>query len=79
MNGIQQARDHCLSGKGPVLIEAMTYRLGAHSTADDPSIYRKDEEVEEQEKKDPVVRLRNDIWKKKGYGIISEEKIMARR
>ena len=43
---VAKARHSCLETNEPVLIEAMTYRLGAHSTADDPSIYRKDEEVE---------------------------------
>lgn len=55
---VKNARRHCLDGKGPVLIEAMTYRRGAHSTSDDPSLYRKEEEVLEWEKKCPVLRLR---------------------
>lgn len=54
----KRARQHCLEGKGPVLIEAMTYRLGAHSTSDDPSRYRKDEELEPWKAKDPIRRLR---------------------
>lgn len=55
---VKQAKDYCLSGAGPVFIEAMTYRLGAHSTADDPSLYRTEQEVKEWEKLDPVKRLR---------------------
>ena len=43
--------------KKPVLIEAMTYRLGAHSTSDDPSVYRKQSEVEEHQAQDPLLRL----------------------
>ena len=54
---VSKARGHCLEGKGPVLIEAMTYRRGAHSTSDDPSLYRSEEEVLEWEKKDPITRL----------------------
>jgi 2-oxoisovalerate dehydrogenase E1 component alpha subunit len=54
---VSQARSHCVEGKGPVLIEAMTYRRGAHSTSDDPSLYRSDEEVKKWEKKCPVLRL----------------------
>ncbi len=54
---VSRARGHCLEGKGPVLIEAMTYRRGAHSTSDDPSVYRKDAEVQAWEKKCPVLRL----------------------
>jgi 2-oxoisovalerate dehydrogenase E1 component len=45
-------------GKGPTLIEAMTYRYGPHATADDPSLYRSDEEVEEWKQKDAIERLR---------------------
>lgn len=52
------ARKLCLEGKGPVLIEAMTYRLGAHSTADDPSLYRKEDEVQFWMEKCPIKRLR---------------------
>lgn len=55
---VAKARGHCLEGKGPVLIEAMTYRRGAHSTSDDPSLYRADAEVKAWEKKCPVLRLR---------------------
>ena len=54
---VSKARGHCLEGKGPVLIEAMTYRMGAHSTSDDPSLYRSEEEVKKWVKKDPVLRL----------------------
>lgn len=53
-----KARNTCLEGKGPVLIEAMTYRLGSHSTADDSLLYRSPEEVAEKEKKCPILRLR---------------------
>jgi pyruvate dehydrogenase E1 component alpha subunit/2-oxoisovalerate dehydrogenase E1 component alpha subunit len=46
------------SGMGPTFVEAVTYRIGAHSTSDDPSRYRSDSEVEAWKKKDPVDRLR---------------------
>jgi len=45
-------------GEGPTLIEAMTYRYGPHATADDPSLYRTDQEVEEWKAKDAIERLR---------------------
>jgi 2-oxoisovalerate dehydrogenase E1 component len=45
-------------GNGPTLIEALTYRYGPHATADDPTLYRTDEEVEEWKQKDPIERLR---------------------
>ncbi len=55
---VKMARQLCLEGKGPILIEAMTYRMGAHSTSDDPSLYRSSEEVEQWKKKCPILRLR---------------------
>lgn len=46
------------SGAGPVLIEAFTYRMGAHTTSDDPTKYRSVDEVAEWKAKDPIDRLR---------------------
>lgn len=45
-------------GKGPTLIEAVTYRFGPHTTADDPKRYRSEEEVAQWRKRDPLVRMR---------------------
>jgi len=55
----QNAIDNARSGGGPYLIEALTYRLGDHTTADDASRYRDTEEVEKQKKFDPIKRLRS--------------------
>jgi pyruvate dehydrogenase E1 component alpha subunit len=52
------ALDHARSGEGPVLVEAFTYRMGAHTTSDDPSRYRIAAEVEEWKLKDPIARLK---------------------
>jgi len=52
------AAEHARSGQGPVLIEAYTYRMGPHTTADDPSLYRPKEEEEEWAPRDPLIRLR---------------------
>lgn len=62
---VQKARKHCLAGKGPVLIEAMTYRMGAHSTSDDPTGYRENAEVEAWKARCPIARLRLYLEKKK--------------
>lgn len=62
---VAAARQQCLEGNGPVLIEAMTYRMGAHSTSDDPLQYRSEEEVTKWQKKDPVLRLRRYLEKQK--------------
>lgn len=63
----QAAIARARAGKGPTLIEAVTYRLGNHTTSDDYKKYRQEEEVEEWRKKDPIDRLRkyminNDLW-----------------
>tara|TARA_B100000674_G_C37839780_1_gene914669 strand:+ start:103 stop:1188 length:1086 start_codon:yes stop_codon:yes gene_type:complete len=64
---VAKAKEICLSGEGPVLIEAMTYRVGAHSTADDPTRYRKEGEAEEWDPKDPIQRLRLYLDKKRWW------------
>ena len=51
---IERARD----GHGPALIEALTYRLGAHTTADDPRRYQPLDEIEEWRLRDPLPRFR---------------------
>lgn len=53
-----EALNRAREGKGPTLIECLTYRLGDHTTADDSSRYRSREEVEQWRKKDPIERLR---------------------
>ncbi len=52
------ALDHARSGAGPVLVEAFTYRMGAHTTSDDPTRYRETAETESWKAKDPITRLR---------------------
>jgi len=53
----QKAREIALAEKCPVLIEAMTYRLAAHSTSDDPSGYRSKDEEAKWQLKDPILRF----------------------
>jgi 2-oxoisovalerate dehydrogenase E1 component alpha subunit len=55
----QTARQIALAHNCPVLIEAMTYRLAAHSTSDDPSEYRSKDEEQRWRDKDPVARFKN--------------------
>jgi 2-oxoisovalerate dehydrogenase E1 component subunit alpha len=52
------ALGHARSGQGPFLIEAYTYRMGAHTTSDDPTRYRVMDETERWRHKDPVARVR---------------------
>lgn len=67
---VSTAREHALSGKGPVVIEALTYRFGPHTMSDDPTRYRKEKELSEWEEKDPLIRMRNYLTEK---GLWSEE------
>lgn len=53
----KEAADRARAGDGPTLIECVTYRLGVHTTADDPTKYRTHEEVAEWERKDPLTRF----------------------
>jgi pyruvate dehydrogenase E1 component alpha subunit len=66
----KEAFEYSKAGKGPVLIEAFTYRKGAHTTSDDPSKYRTNEEEKAGEKTDPLNRLRKFITRK---GIMKED------
>ncbi|MGW4101597.1 thiamine pyrophosphate-dependent dehydrogenase E1 component subunit alpha [Streptomyces sp. NPDC004976] len=54
----RQALNRARSGGGPTLIEALTYRINAHTTADDASRYRPSSETEEWAAKDPLERVR---------------------
>lgn len=58
---ISDAVARARAGRGPTYIEALTYRIGAHSTSDDPSRYRSQEEVETWMERDPQARLRRHL------------------
>jgi len=53
----QRACERARGGEGPTLIEALTYRMSVHTTADDPKVYRDDAEVKEWERRDPIRRF----------------------
>jgi pyruvate dehydrogenase E1 component alpha subunit len=55
---VNEALQRAREGNGPTLVECVTYRLGDHTTADDASRYRSQEEVERWRKRDPIERLR---------------------
>ncbi len=61
---VKDAAEYIRSGKGPVLMEANTYRFRGHSMAD-PANYRTKQEVEDERKNDPIPRLRDYTLKKK--------------
>jgi len=66
----REAVEKARSGGGPTLIEGVTFRFGPHTTADDPTKYRTEEEIEPWRPLDPVVRLRFFL---KGKGLWNEE------
>jgi len=70
---IAQAR----AGGGPRLIEAMTYRLSDHTTADDAARYRPPEEVQARWKEEPIARLRAYLVSQKAWGKAQEEELAA--
>jgi pyruvate dehydrogenase E1 component alpha subunit len=53
-----EAAQRAREGHGPTLIEALTYRLGPHTTSDDPTRYRSQEEVDKWTALDPIPRYR---------------------
>jgi pyruvate dehydrogenase E1 component alpha subunit len=55
----QEAVERARAGKGPSMIECITYRLSPHTTADDPKKYRSEEEVKQWEQRDPILRLQH--------------------
>jgi 2-oxoisovalerate dehydrogenase E1 component alpha subunit len=63
------------AGEGPRLIEALTYRLGDHTTADDAARYRSAEEVQAYWKQEPVARLRAYLVGRMGWGKAEEEQL----
>jgi pyruvate dehydrogenase E1 component alpha subunit len=65
-----EAVEKARSGEGPTLIEGVTFRFGPHTTADDPTKYRTEKEVDPWKPLDPLVRLRLYL---KGKGLWSEE------
>ncbi len=66
---VREAVDRARLGEGPTLIEAVTMRMGGHSTSDDPSRYVPAELLEEWREKDPLVRFRAYLLAK---GVIDE-------
>ena len=54
----RKALENARSGQGPTLIEAFTYRMGAHTTTDDPTRYRLSEDLEHWKLKDPIARVK---------------------
>ncbi len=61
---VYKAASDAIKSRNPALIECVTYRLGMHTTSDDPTKYRTDEEVKKWEQKDPIKRVKAYLEKK---------------
>jgi pyruvate dehydrogenase E1 component alpha subunit len=64
---VREAADRARKGEGPSLIEAVTYRMGPHTTADDPTRYRDEAESRDWEGRDPLLRVRRLLTKAGGW------------
>lgn len=76
---LKEAHDFARNANGPMLIEALTYRIGAHTTSDDPTKYRSKEEEQEWAKTDPLKRLKqylldHELWKEDEEQLIAQYK-----
>jgi len=60
-NTVQHALDRARNGEGPTLVEAIAFRLGAHTTSDDARRYRSDDQVNDWRKRDCIERLREHL------------------
>jgi TPP-dependent pyruvate/acetoin dehydrogenase alpha subunit len=70
----RKAVERARAGGGPTLIEALTFRRMGHSSSDDPTRYRSDDEVKRWEKLDPIERLARHLT---GLGLLTKEKTAA--
>jgi pyruvate dehydrogenase E1 component alpha subunit len=71
-DNMQKAVERARSGEGPTLIETLTYRIGAHTTADDPTRYRDPAEVEAWRAKDPIVRFEKFLVRR---GLLDQDRV----
>ena len=72
----KRAIERARAGEGPTFIEAVTYRIGPHSSSDDPTRYRSDDEVEAWRKKDPILRVERLM---RAQGVLNDDSLAALR
>src|SRR2546430_6158878 len=75
---VKEAVDKARNGGGPTLIECETYRIGAHSSSDDPTRYRDEREVEQWKKRDPLDLLRGRLQAWEMWSAREEDELRAR-
>jgi pyruvate dehydrogenase E1 component alpha subunit/2-oxoisovalerate dehydrogenase E1 component alpha subunit len=74
---VRRAVERARNGEGPTFIECVTFRMGGHSSSDDPTRYREEAQVEEWRKKDPVARFRRHLEGRGLWDDAKEEKAVA--
>jgi len=77
-NAVQDAAERARNGGGPTLVEAVTYRVGSHSSSDDWTKYRGEEAVNEWLKKDPIDRFKAYLTKRGDWDDAAEEAMRAK-
>lgn len=77
-NATKAAIEKARAGKGPTLVEAVTFRMGPHSSSDDPKRYVNPKDLEEWGKKDPIARFRNYLTKKGVWSDNLEKELVER-
>ncbi|WP_206484135.1 thiamine pyrophosphate-dependent dehydrogenase E1 component subunit alpha [Thalassotalea sp. G2M2-11] len=78
LKAVQFARQYALKENKPIIIEAMSYRLGAHSTSDDPSGYRTREEEAKYQAHDPILRMKNWMLAQKWWDETQETELFEK-
>jgi 2-oxoisovalerate dehydrogenase E1 component alpha subunit len=73
----RRARERAVRGDGPTLIEALTYRMGGHSTSDDPNRYRTTDEIKPWVERDPIERVRRHLVARKLWDQDREEELRS--
>src|ERR1700694_1262379 len=75
---VRGAVERARPGGGPTLVECETYRIGAHSSSDDPTRYRDEREVEEWRKRDPIEILKGRLTSDGLWSALEEDALRAR-
>ena len=76
-SAVKEAADRARTGGGPSLVECETYRIGAHSSSDDPTRYRDEREVTEWKKRDPIELLRGRLAAAGIWSALQEDVLRA--
>ena len=76
VHSVRKAIERGARGEGPTLIEALTYRMGGHSTSDDPNAYRASDALKPWADRDPIQRVRRYMRKTQGFPDEADKEIL---